>query len=103
MRICPNPFRGKTTIGFSVSGIGYSQKSEKLHPTPCTLYPVSLKVYDIAGRMVRTLIDGEVGKGHHSIEWDGKDDKGMRLSSGIYFYRLTAGGFKKTLKLTLLN
>ncbi len=98
LKVYPNPFRGKTTIGFSVSGIGYSQKSEKLHPAPCTLYPVSLKIYDLSGRMVKTLVDGKVEAGHHSVKFDGSS-----LPSGIYFARLTAGDYRDTKKLVLLR
>jgi outer membrane protein assembly factor BamB len=64
---------------------------------------VSLKVYDITGRLVKTLVAGEKKAGMYSVPWDGKDSRGMKVSSGIYFYRLHSGDFTATKKLTLLR
>jgi len=70
--ICqPNPFSHITHIRYHVP----------------SLEPVSLKVYDCSGRLVRTLIDGLKQPGTFTITWDGKDDRGCRLNAGIYFYR----------------
>lgn len=56
--------------------------------------PVFLQVYDVLGRAVRTLVDGEPQSGGmHEIIWDGRDDRGREISSGVYFYRLTSGAF----------
>jgi len=49
--------------------------------------PVTLKVYDLRGRLVKTLVDREAGPGDYSIEWDGKDDQGKAVPSGVYLYR----------------
>jgi hypothetical protein len=71
----PNPFNPSTTIGFSVSQSG----------------PVLLEIYDLTGRHVRTLLSGGVAAGHHDVQWDGRDERGSSVGSGVYFYRLRAG------------
>ena len=71
----PNPFNPSTTIGFSVSQSGQ----------------VMLEIYDVTGRLVRTLISGNVTAGQHTAHWDGRDDRGSSVGSGVYFYRLGAG------------
>jgi hypothetical protein len=71
----PNPFNPSTTIGFSVSQSG----------------PAMLEVYDVTGRHVRTLLRGNVAAGQHTVQWDGRDDRGFSVGSGVYFYRLRAG------------
>ncbi|MCK4329197.1 T9SS type A sorting domain-containing protein [candidate division WOR-3 bacterium] len=83
----PNPFNSETAIS-------YSMISKEM---------VSLKVYDLAGRVVRTLVDNTQNAGNYNIRWDGKDDKGNRLASGIYFYRIDIGGFKSMRKMILLR
>jgi hypothetical protein len=64
---------------------------------------VSLKVYDITGRLVRTLVAGEKKAGIYSIHWNGRDSQGKKVSSGIYFYRLQSGKYTSTKKLILLR
>lgn len=76
----PNPFRGATTIAFALPGAA----------------PVSLTVYDAAGRRVRELAGGTWGAGNHRLEWDGTDESGRRVASGLYLYQLTAGTFQST-------
>jgi spore coat protein CotH len=76
----PNPFNQSTAISYQLSA-----KSK-----------VSLNIYDITGRMVRTLVDKEEVAGRHSVCFDARD-----LVSGVYFAKLTAGGDKKTRKLTI--
>jgi hypothetical protein len=71
----PNPFNPSTTIGFSVSQGG----------------PVMLEISDLTGRHVRTLLSGQVAAGHHSVQWDGRDERGSAAASGVYFYRLRVG------------
>jgi len=63
--------------------------------------PVSLRIHDVAGRAVRTLVEGSVEAGAHTVEWDGRDDAGRTLASGTYFARLAAGG--ATLSRTLVR
>ena len=53
---------------------------------------VVLKVYDVTGRMVRTLVDRVEGAGYKSVAWNGKDDSGRIVGSGIYWYRFEANG-----------
>ncbi|MGH1363750.1 MAG: FlgD immunoglobulin-like domain containing protein [Calditrichia bacterium] len=84
----PNPFNPTTTIRFGVA-------AEQTF--------VSLKVYDISGREVRTLINEQVSAGQFAIEWDGKNNSGQEVAGGIYLYRLTAGNFVQTRKMTFLK
>lgn len=89
----PNPFNPETTIIY-----GLPKKSR-----------VVLKIYDVLGREVRTLVNGEEGPGWKMVPWDGRDDAGRLRASGIYFYRLSAAGvnqaanFQATRKLLLLR
>jgi hypothetical protein len=85
----PNPFNPSTTIQYDIpSGPEIS---------------VRLKVYDTRGALVHTLVDGLRGPGIHTTVWNGVDDEGRRISSGIYFYRMEAGGFTKTQKMLLVK
>ncbi|HMI32210.1 MAG TPA: PKD domain-containing protein, partial [Candidatus Limnocylindrales bacterium] len=68
----PNPFNPNTTISFELSRPG----SVRLH------------IYDVSGRLVKTLADGFMGEGAHSVAWDGTARNGSRVSSGVYFYVL---------------
>jgi hypothetical protein len=83
----PNPFMGTTTVEF-------------IFPRPAY---ASLKVYDIAGNAVRTLLSGRFGDGLHAVVWDGKDDAGKDLAAGFYFCKLDGGGFNATKKMILLR
>jgi hypothetical protein len=85
----PNPFYSRTRIRYQVP-IGYSGY-------------VSLKVYDVSGKLVRTLIDGEGVPGWYSVYWDGRDRFGSRVSSGIYFTRFSSGDYSKTGKMLYLR
>ena len=83
----PNPFNSETAITYSVMA------KEK----------VKLKVYDLTGRVVKTLVDNVQEPAYYNIRWDGRDDKGKRLASGIYFYRIEVGEFRNTKKMILLR
>jgi hypothetical protein len=83
----PNPFNPETTIRFSLPS------SER----------VTLNVYSASGALVRTLVDGVQPTGSHSFTWNGVDNRGNAVSSGVYFYRLTAGKFNDTRKMVLLK
>ena len=87
----PNPFNPSTTIAFELPGTA----GEKL--------PVSLTVYDIRGRCVRTLVNSAFEPGYYRIHWDGRSDRGLRVSSGIYLYTLRADGSEATRKMTILK
>jgi len=64
---------------------------------------VSLALYDVSGRLVKSFVKEEITRGKYSIQWNGTDAKGAKLSSGIYFFRITAGSFNKTQKLVILE
>jgi flagellar hook assembly protein FlgD len=64
---------------------------------------VSLKVFDVAGRAVRTLADGTMEAGSHAVEWDGADDSGKRVAAGIYMVQLNAPGETASRKLTVIR
>ena len=64
---------------------------------------VIIEIYDITGRLVRTLIDEYQSAGYKSVVWNGRSAKGAPVSSGIYFYRLKAGKFEKLVKMTILR
>lgn len=83
----PNPFNPTTTISFRLP----------------VMLPVRLTVYDAVGREVRTLLNKRVGGGQHVVQWDGQDDRGRSVASGVYFYRLKAGGFLETRKMLLMR
>jgi hypothetical protein len=83
----PNPFNSETVIKFNL-----------LKPSFVTIV-----VYNILGQKVRTLVKGHFGAGQASVNWDGKDEKGNDLSSGIYFYQLNASGESQTKRLVLLK
>ena len=64
---------------------------------------ISLEVYSVEGRLVKTLAEGVYGAGYHKAIWRGRDREGVEVSSGIYFYRLVAGEKKLTRKMILLK
>jgi hypothetical protein len=64
---------------------------------------VRLEIYDVRGRLVRTLVDGEVLEGTHRAKWDLRNTAGARLPQGIYFYRFSAGGFRDSGKIVILK
>lgn len=64
---------------------------------------VSLKVFNVKGQLVKTLVSEIKQAGLHSAKWDGTDSNGNLVSSGIYFYKLEANNFSKTMKMTFLK
>jgi flagellar hook assembly protein FlgD len=64
---------------------------------------VRLTIYNAQGQAVRTLMDGPSPAGAQVVRWDGRDDRGSRVASGIYYYRLEAAGFSETQKMLLLK
>jgi hypothetical protein len=83
----PNPFNPKTRISFSLKRSGRTV----------------IVVYNILGEKVRTLIDRQMMAGVHSVEWDSKDDRGQKVSSGIYLYKMNAEEYHETRKMILLK
>ena len=83
----PNPFNPETEIPFRIP-----EESD-----------VVLKIFNIRGQLVRALIQADYSPGFHSIRWDGKDNNGMTVSSGVYIYRFQAGDFVHVKKMSLLR
>lgn len=88
MQNTPNPFNPTTAIRFEVPDGGAR---------------LALRVYDVEGRLVRTLVEGHRAAGPHTLLWDGSSDSGVASASGVYFYRLEAPGFTQTRKMVLLR
>jgi hypothetical protein len=87
MQNYPNPFNPTTSIKYALP-----QQSD-----------VSLIIYNVLGQEVIKLVDGVQPQGYHEITWDGRNGKGLTVSSGIYFYRMKAGDFIETRKMILLK
>jgi hypothetical protein len=83
----PNPFNPATRIDFDLPGAGM----------------VSLRIYNVRGEAVRTLLDRRMTAGRKSLTWDGTDTAGSDVASGVYFYRIRAGEFIRTRKMVLLR
>jgi hypothetical protein len=83
----PNPMRGESTIAFALPRAGH----------------VRLRVFDLRGRCVRTLVDGQATSGQSFVAWEGRDDRGRSLADGVYFYRLEHAGKTLTRKLLLVR
>ena len=83
----PNPFNPSTSVRFEV-------------PVESK---VTIKIYDILGREVKTLFDDQVQRGRYTLEWDGLNESGMRMSSGTYIYRMVANDFVQSKKMLLLK
>jgi hypothetical protein len=83
----PNPFNPSTTIGYYLPAAAH----------------VMLEIYDPAGGRIARLVDGFQAKGSHETIWDGKNDAGVKVGSGVYFYRLAAGKVTLSKKLVLLK
>jgi hypothetical protein len=84
----PNPFNPTTEIRYDVPSAGGH---------------VQLRVYDVHGRLVRTLVDSEQSGGAKSLVWDARDDGGSLVATGVYFYRLDAPGFSETRKTVVMK
>lgn len=84
----PNPFNPITTISYDVPAGGAR---------------VSLRIYDTAGRLVRTLVDEQRPAGTHNATWDGRNAAGSAVSSGVYFYRMVSGSFSESRRMVLLK
>jgi len=83
----PNPFNPQTSIGFNLPSAGH----------------VTLKVYNILGQEVAVLVDGELTAGPHQAVWDGTDESGQAVTSGVYFYRITTESASQTRKMLLMK
>ena len=83
----PNPFNPVTSIEFDLP------KKEKTR----------LKVYDVSGRLIRSIVDGKLDPGRHRFEWDGKNGRGVSVASGVYFYMLRSESIALSRKAVLLR
>ncbi|MFA7418577.1 MAG: FlgD immunoglobulin-like domain containing protein [Melioribacteraceae bacterium] len=83
----PNPFNPSTVISFSITQNSF----------------VSLKVFDILGREVKTLVGKEMSAGNYSVNWEGDDNIGNLVTTGTYIYRITAGNFVSSKKMILVK
>ena len=83
----PNPFNPSTTISYQLPA----------------RTAVQLDIYDVLGQKVRTLVASEQAAGHYKVAWDSRNERGLSVAAGVYFYRLEAGEFSHTRKLLLLK
>ena len=83
----PNPFNPLTVIRYQI---------------PAT-ERVTLQVFDLAGRLVKTLVAEQMPVGRHEAAWNGQDQTGRQVSAGVYFYRLEAGDFCETKRMALVK
>jgi len=83
----PNPFNPSTRIVYELAS--------RVH--------VSLGVYDVRGGLIKSLVDEQAGPGSFTTEWDGTNASGEQVSTGVYFYRLSAGSFTETKKMVLMK
>jgi flagellar hook assembly protein FlgD len=83
----PNPFNPTTTIGYSIPVSGHT----------------SLAIYNLAGQKVRTLVNGMQAPSFYKVVWDGKNESGMTVATGTYFYKLVSGNYSKIVKMTLIK
>ena len=83
----PNPFNPSTQIEYSVPESGY----------------ITVAIYDVAGRLIQTLVEGVVESGYHSIVWDGRDSSGHTVSAGLYIYSLKGDHIALTRKMVMMK
>lgn len=83
----PNPFNPTTTIEYSIPVAGQT----------------NLVIYNLAGQKVRTLVNSVQAPSFYKVVWDGKNDNGMTVATGTYFYKLVSGNYSKTVKMTLVK
>lgn len=83
----PNPMNPSSRIDFSIKSASR----------------VTLRVFDVSGRLVNTLVDKKMDAGNHFVVWDGTNSTGQKVASGIYFYQIDANGFKAAKKITVLK
>ncbi|MEZ4765761.1 MAG: FlgD immunoglobulin-like domain containing protein [Calditrichia bacterium] len=83
----PNPFNPTTTIEYRLATAGN----------------ISLKIFNIAGQEVRTLVNAAQTAGRYSVNWDGRDNRGMPVASGVYFYRLETQAAVQSRKMLLIR
>ena len=88
----PNPFNPTTRIEYRLP-----------EGAPGAKTPVSVVIYDVRGAKIRELVNGAQAAGKHTVDWDGRNDAGESVGSGVYFYRMQASGFSGVRKMVLLK
>jgi len=83
----PNPFNPSTTVRYAMKDAGQ----------------VSISIYNLKGQLVKTLVNENKKAGNHSVVWNGNDDSGKPVSSGVYMYRMQAAGVNQTRKMMLMK
>ncbi len=83
----PNPFNPSTVVEYSIASDGH----------------VNLSIYNVGGQLVRTLVDKDQKANRHSVQWDGRDNAGEAVASGIYFCRLVTNRYSRTIKMALVK
>ncbi|MCK4524540.1 T9SS type A sorting domain-containing protein, partial [candidate division WOR-3 bacterium] len=83
----PNPFNGRTMIDYAIP-----MRAE-----------VSLSIYDVTGKLIKTLVKEKQDVNYYRVVWDGKDNRGSLVSAGVYFYKMTSGSFDKSMKMMYLK
>lgn len=83
----PNPFNPTTQISFDLPAASR----------------VELTVFNVLGQNVRSLVNADMQAGHQTVTWNGQSDNGNQVASGVYFYRLTAGSYSRTMKMMMLK
>ena len=86
----PNPFNPNTDIRYQIPDVRSS-----IHTT--------LKIYNILGQEVRTLVDKVRVAGYYTVTWDGRDDRGIEVASGVYLYRLQVGSYSAIKRMVFMN
>ena len=83
----PNPFNPVTTIRYEQKEAG----------------AVTLRIYDVMGQQVRSLVDALQSSGRHQVRWEGRDERGAPVANGVYFYELRVGEFRALRKMILMK
>jgi hypothetical protein len=83
----PNPFNAETSIRYSIGTAGH----------------VSLRVYNVTGQLIKTLVDDQRMVGEYTAVWNGTDEDGQHLASGVYFCRMESGAWTETIKMSFLR
>ena len=89
-RPTPSPFTSFTTTSFDL-------------PATTGQWKVSARMYNVAGRVVKTLLNGSLAPGTHAVMWDGRDDHGMLAASGVYFLQVEIPGHHQQVRTVFLR